>query len=180
MYVFREILLVLLAWLGQRPRLRGVVAVTAAVAGVSILGGLVRWLASDAPTRFAVSGRVLLAGEPLDVGTIEFRPIGSAGRAGGAAIRDGRYHIPRARGLMADRYEVRVCAARMPAPPTTSEPPGPGLPPGIERIPAEFGAESTQRVEVGRGLRNVFDFDIPARPEPPPGPAVGELTARQR
>jgi hypothetical protein len=162
MYVLREIVLLILEWLSKRPALRNVAAGTAAVATVFMLMGLVRWLLSDAPTRFAVSGKVLLAGEPLDAGTIEFRSIGAGTQAvGGAAVRAGRYQIPRERGLVASGYEVRIFSAAAPPPPTASDPPGRGLPPGVERIPPEFGSQTRQRVEVGRGARNVFDFDIP-------------------
>lgn len=169
MYVLREICCLLLEWLGKRPALRNLVAGTGAMAALFLIMGFGRWLLSDAPTRFAVSGKVLLAGEPLDAGTIEFRSIGGGAQAvGGAAIRAGRYQIPRDRGLMASQYEVRICSAAAPPPPAASDPPGRGLPPGIERIPPEYGSQTQQRVEVGRGVRNIFDFDIPGRPPAPP------------
>ena len=168
MYVFREICLVFLEWLGNRPALGKLVAATGALAALLLFVSFSRWLLSDAPTRFAVSGRVLLAGEPLDAGTIEFRSVGGGVQTvGGAAVRSGLYQIPQDRGLLASQYDVRIFSAAAPPPPTASDPPGRGLPPGEERIPPEFGSQSQQRVEIGRGLRNVFDFDIPARPPAP-------------
>jgi len=168
MYVLHEILLVLWDWLNRRPALRNCLLATAAIVLLSAAWGVIRWLASDAPVRFAVSGRVLLAGAPLDTGTIEFRPVSAdGGSVGGAAIRDGRYRIPGDRGLLAGEYDVRIFSAALPEARPENEPPGRGLPPGIERIPPEFGTETRQRVAVGRGHRNVFDFDVPARVDPP-------------
>ena len=180
MYVLHEILLLLLGWLQKRPGLRNLLAVTVVLLSVCLIGELVSRLLSDAPVRFAVSGTVRLAGEPLDAGIIEFRqPAGIAGgTVGGAPIRAGRYSIPRDRGLTEAAYDVRIYSASLPqeqpgnASPANA-PPGRGLPPGVERIPAEYGSETRQRVEVGRGRRNVFDFDIPARPAPPAVPPAG-------
>ena len=168
MYVLREILILLWDWLNVRPALRNALLAMMSIAALTIGWGIVRWLASDGPVRFAVSGDVLLAGTPLDAGMIEFRPVAAdGGGVGGAAIRDGRYRIPGDHGLLAWEYEVRIFSAALPKERPGNEPPGPGLPPGVERIPPEFGAQSRQRATVGRGRRNVFDFDVPARVEPP-------------
>ena len=180
MYVLHEILLLLLGWLQKRPRLRNLLAGTVVLFAIWLIVGLMSWLLSDAPVRFAVSGRVQLAGEPLDAGMIEFRPPAGAtgGTVGGAAIRDGRYSIPKERGLTTAAYEVRIYAASLPQEqssnaPQANAPHGRGLPPGVERIPSEYGSETRQRVEVGGGRRNVFDFDIPARPAPPAASPAG-------
>lgn len=179
MYVLREICLLLLEWLGKRPALRNLVAVTGALVALFLIMGLGRWLLSDAPTRFAVSGKVALAGEPLDAGTIEFRSVGDGPQeVAGAAVRAGRYQIPQDRGLVASQYEVRIFSAAAPPLPSASDPPGRGLPPGNERIPPEFGSQSQQRVEVGGGRRNVFDFDMPARPPAPASPPTASRVGR--
>lgn len=168
MYVLREILILLWDWLNKRPALRNALLATMSIVLLSVAWGVVRWLTSDVPVRFAVSGGVLLAGAPLDAGMIEFRPVAVAGGGvGGAAIRDGRYRIAGDRGLLAGEYDVRIFSAALPQERPENEPPGRGLPPGVERIPPEFGAQTRQRVTVGRGRRNVFDFDVPAHVEPP-------------
>ena len=177
MYVLREILLVLWDWLNKRPALRNALLATMSIALLSSAWGIVRWLTSDAPARFAVSGVVMLAGAPLDAGMIDFRPVAAdGGGMGGAAIRDGRYRIPGNRGLLAGDYEVRIFSAALPQEGSGNEPPGRGLPPGVERIPPEFGAQTRQRVTVGRGRRNVFDFDMPARVDHP----VAEVARTRR
>jgi hypothetical protein len=66
-------------------------------------------------TRQALKGTVTLAGEALDEGSIQFVPIesGSAWRAG-AMIVDGKYAIPREKGLPPGSYRVMISSGVVP------------------------------------------------------------------
>jgi len=79
--------------------------------------------------RRAFSGRVTLAGKPLDQGTISFEPQQQPGFAGGAVILDGRYEVPAEKGLPPGKYLVRIYSTEgggvtQPA----AGPPGPPIP----------------------------------------------------
>lgn len=148
------------------PRSRQPVFV--ALAAVLVFGLLaVMWHSSgDGAEKFAISGNVLLAGEPLAAGTIEFRSV-STREVGGAVVRSGRYSIPRDRGLPASLYKVSFFAAAAPTELNLGGPPGNGPPPGAELIPPEYGSRTQQQVEVKAGGANIFDFDIPLRVRTP-------------
>jgi len=139
-----------------------------ALAAVLVFGLLaVMWRSSgNGAEKFAISGNVILAGEPLAAGTIEFRSV-STREVGGAVVRNGRYSIPRERGLPASLYKVSLFAAAAPTDLNLGAPPGNGPPPGDELIPPEYGAQTQQQVEVKAGGANIFDFDIPPRVRAP-------------
>jgi DNA-binding NarL/FixJ family response regulator len=110
--------------------------------------------------RIGVSGHVHLAGTPLDGGVIEFRSLDSdTAVVSGALIQDGRYSIPSRQGLLPGTYVVLISSPK----PSITAPAAGGsatAPPAEERIPANFNSASSQRVEVRRRGRNVFDFVI--------------------
>jgi hypothetical protein len=117
--------------------------------------------------RQAISGTVTLKGEPLDEGVIEFFPqgdsVGERATKSGALIKDGKYQIPKDKGLMPGRYKVVITAGDR----TTPDLP-PDAPPGPtktslskERIPADYNKETKQFVEVTKKGPNRFDYAIP-------------------
>jgi hypothetical protein len=114
-----------------------------------------------------VSGTVSLNGEPVKEGAINFIPIdGTRGAGAGAAIEDGRYHIPGSRGVTPGKNRVELRAFRT----TGRKVPDPTGRPGTladERVPAfppEFNDQSTLTREVRPGS-NTFNFDV-TTPEP--------------
>src|SRR5947209_954601 len=60
------------------------------------------------PALNEVTGTVLLDQKELEEGIIEFEPLDGQGSKQGAQILNGKYSIPRAKGLMAGRYKVSI------------------------------------------------------------------------
>src|SRR5215470_15766954 len=64
-------------------------------------------LGCSGDNRSEVSGTVKLNGQPVVEGAINFIPIeGNKGAGAGAAIIDGKYHIPRSSGVTAGKNRV--------------------------------------------------------------------------
>ena len=113
--------------------------------------------------RLALSGHVTFEGKPLDLGTIDFRPLqGSKGVASGAAIRDGQYQIEAQRGLPPGKYEVRIFSSRDDTSPLPEGVEPGGMRPAIERLPPSVNIETKLEVTVSADAKNEFNFDIPA------------------
>jgi hypothetical protein len=115
---------------------------------------------SDPLGRCAVSGKVVLAGQPLESGSISFEPIGK-GVAAGATITKGVYSIPAVNGLPPGSYVVRISSpvGGIEAP----EVPGESNVLAVEQIPNEFNTNSTLKVDVTKNGKNSFDFNIPQK-----------------
>lgn len=110
--------------------------------------------------KLEVSGTVTFKNKPLDQGVIQFEPLDpTLGTGSGDIIKDGKYRIPREKGLKAGKYLVRISSGE---PGSQAAPPVPGEsgPPAKERIPPEYNRQSKQKVEVGVGKPNVIDFNI--------------------
>ena len=121
------------------------------------------WHEDDGLPREAVSGTVTFKGQPLDVGTISFRPAGTSVTADGL-IENGSYSISRDHGLVPGKYKVVISAGD--GSKTKREA---GVAPGseprpkrqaIERIPPQYNSASTLTAEVTAGGKNVFPFDL--------------------
>ena len=114
------------------------------------------------PTRAEVSGVVSLNGTPVSEGSINFFPTdGNTGPEAGGAIREGKYHIPRAQGpvIGKNRIELRSFqkSGRKIQDPTA---PQGTLTEEITNVfPAEFNKESTLVREVQKG-KNEMPFEI--------------------
>ena len=116
------------------------------------------------------AGEILLDGQPLDTGSIEFSPHEHAGVRSGTMIENGAYAIPGNKGLPPGKYLVRIFSPVEAAPPpeepsvpgpTVPGPVGPSQPPpGVERIPPEFNEESEEVIDVTEAGPNEFNFDI--------------------
>ena len=114
------------------------------------------------PTRAEVSGVVSLNGAPVSEGSINFFPTdGNTGPEAGGAIRDGKYHIPRAQGpvLGKNRVELRSFqkSGRRIQDPTA--PPGTLTEEITNVFPAGFNTASTLVREVQKG-KNEMPFEI--------------------
>jgi hypothetical protein len=105
--------------------------------------------------KLPVSGTITLKGQPIADGSIQFE---SASAFTGAAIKDGKYQIPAAQGLLPGTYTVRISAPESTAPP--AEPGGEIAPPVADRVPAEYNVNSTLKFEAKPGA-DKFDFDVP-------------------
>jgi hypothetical protein len=74
------------------------------------LGLLVAVPGCGADGRQAVSGTVRFRGQPLAIGNIEFSPEDNQPTLEAAAVRNGEFAIPKAKGLLPGRYKVRINA----------------------------------------------------------------------
>lgn len=114
---------------------------------------------SDSSGRVEIGGRVAFkSGEAVKRGSIEFSPLDGGGVHGGARIADGLYGIPRAKGLKAGKYLVRIYAP-------SALLSGNGGPGGAARLPEEtvsskFNSNSQLNVEVGAEAAQEFDFVV--------------------
>jgi hypothetical protein len=109
-----------------------------------------------------VSGTVRLNGQLVEEGAITFIPIeGAKGAGAGAAIRDGKYRVPRGKGVTPGKNRVELRAFRN----TGRKINDPTGVPGAltdERVPA-FPPEYNDNSKLERQVRpgsNTFDFDI--------------------
>lgn len=110
--------------------------------------------------RLAVSGTVTFKGQPLDQGRIEFHPPGNQGTMSGATIQDGRYEIPRDKGLAPANYEVRIYSYDKKGGNTgTGDVPGEAGLGFKERIAKKYNAASTLKADVKPG-QTTFDFSV--------------------
>jgi hypothetical protein len=131
------------------------------------------WSAGCSGGLAEVSGTVHLDGRPIEEGAINFIPIeGTQGPASGAAIRDGKYHIPRSKGVAPGKHRVELRAFRN----TGRKVQDPTGPPGArmdERVPA-FGPEYNDDSKLTREVKpgsNTFDFDIATKNAGPSAPS---------
>lgn len=141
----------------QKRLFRGTVVVAAAFVAFKAIG--FTW--SVGSRRIGASGQVLLAGRPLDTGVIEFRSFDSTTAVvTGPVIKRGSYRIHPRSGLLPGSYVVMISSPEPAATPASNSA-DTIAPPAAERIPENFNIASSQRVEVRRFCRNVFDFSIP-------------------
>ena len=124
--------------------------------------GLASGCGPAGPTRAEVFGTVSLNGRPVSEGSINFFPTeGNKGPEAGGAIRDGKYHIPRAQGpvIGKNRVELRSFqkSGRTIQDPTA--PQGTVMEEITNVFPAEFNTNSTLVREVMRG-QNEMEFDL--------------------
>lgn len=118
---------------------------------------------ADPRDRQEVTGEVKLNGRPVEEGIILFAPLGSQETGDGAQIVNGKYSIPREKGLSPGKYRVRIYAGdgRSGAGDASPDSPHAGTPPGKERVPPKYNEKSEIIKEVTKGGANKFDFNIP-------------------
>ena len=116
----------------------------------------------------AVSGTVTVKGKPVEMGMIQFIPAASPAAGtphtqSGAMIADGKYEIPKQKGLFPGKYKVSVYSydtkgAKVPSPEIPGESSAVQF---KERIPTKYnGPQTTLTAEVTAGGSNVFDFTL--------------------
>jgi hypothetical protein len=115
--------------------------------------------------REAISGAVTFEGEPLPKGTIQFRPASQAeATASGAMIDDGRFVVPRDKGLVPGNYKVQI-DAREDAGAPLAQGDLPGAPNVSKKkpaalIPPRYNSKTELTAEVKAGGPNDFTFDL--------------------
>lgn len=128
-------------------------------------GLLLTGCSGSGPQRAEVSGVVKINGKLVAEGSINFYPVeGTTGPEAGAAIKDGKFHIPRDKGPVVGKNRVELKAFQK----TGKKIQDPTAPAGtltdeIANIfPPEFNTSSTLFREV-TAEENVFEFDIPVK-----------------
>lgn len=115
--------------------------------------------------RAQISGKVLLDGKPLDQGSIQFEPAeGTSKLNAGGVISDGAYQIPAAQGVPPGKYRVAITSFPKDTRKAEDVMNNPGPPPK-ERIAEKYNAASTTIVEVTKGGKNQFDFQVESAPQ---------------
>ncbi|MEX0792108.1 MAG: carboxypeptidase-like regulatory domain-containing protein [Pirellulaceae bacterium] len=116
--------------------------------------------AADPLGRQDISGEITLKGEPLDGGSIIFEPEDSSiSTSGGASIAEGKFELPKGRGLAPGVYKIRISAAGGDVV-VTEDAPGEPIE-STERVPKNWNSQSDQTVTVEEGKPNHFEFEIP-------------------
>jgi hypothetical protein len=131
-----------------------------------LLGGIAPGILSgcgDSSNRHEITGAVKLKGQPVADGIINFAPLDGQTTGDGAQIVNGKYRIPKEKGLSPGKYQVRIYAGdgRSGAGNASPDSPYAGLKPGEERVPASYNEKSNIVREVSKDGPNQFDFDIP-------------------
>lgn len=120
----------------------------------------------DSLGRHAISGSVTVNGAPLQHGDVSFQPVEkSSTTSGGAVVTDGKYSVPRDKGLPTGKYRVVLNA---PKPGTGAEPakgamPGEAPAPPEELIPPDWNVNSEHTIEVTEKGPNQFNFEVSAK-----------------
>jgi hypothetical protein len=133
----------------------------------ALLGGVVlaalAGCGGDPQNRQAITGEVTLKGQPVEDGIITFAPLDGQQTGEGAQIVNGKYRIPREKGLSPGKYRVSIVAGNglSGAGDASPDSPNAGQRQPRERVPPEYNRDSKQVKEVTGGGPNTFDFHIP-------------------
>lgn len=129
-------------------------ALLAAVVGLGLSG-------CGGPVRRAVTGHVMLDGQPLDEAVILFVPLDAGGRKTGGRIETGRYALSKDVGLLPGRYRVEV-ADDPPIDPAMR--PDRVKPRPRRQLPVAYSVASPLTVEVTADGPAEFEFQLTIKP----------------
>ncbi len=115
--------------------------------------------------RQAVSGAVIVDGQPLPRGSIDFTSCNRQNQASvrtGAVITAGKYNLPVEKGLPPGEYMVSIRAVERTENPNPNALPGsePLTRPKRQKIPPQYNFKTTLVREVTADGTNTFDFNI--------------------
>jgi hypothetical protein len=118
------------------------------------------------PAKRAVSGDVTLEGKPLDEAVIMFVPLDIQAGKTGAAIKQGRYEVPREVGLLPGRYRVEIADD----PPIDHAHMNPTSKQSAarRRLPVQYSIASPLAIDVGPTGPAKFDFPLTSKPSQSP------------
>jgi len=113
-------------------------------------------------SRAEVYGTVLLDGQPIEEGSIQFIPTdGTTGPSTGGVISKGKYHIYSRDGAVVGKNRVELRSFKM----SNQKIQDPTAPPGtlttlrVQAFPPEYNDQSTVVKEIRPGS-NTIDFDV--------------------
>jgi hypothetical protein len=144
----------------SRGRLRGQGLLYLHLGGTTLVLAVIFGCGStDGLNRQAISGTVMLDGQPISKGAILFEPAAEeTGTAVGATIRQGAFVISRHEGPVPGAYLVRVYSgSKFQAPPTKGQ--SDRTPrPMVESFPPRYNTQTELRVRVRDRSVNRYDF----------------------
>jgi hypothetical protein len=114
--------------------------------------------------RMEISGSVKLVGQPIEDGTIVFKPLDKQDTQEGAQIVNGEYKIPRKQGLKPGKYLVQISSGDGKTPVNLDPDAGPGPSTNftsVDRVPPDWNVRSKREEEVKSNGPNKFNFEIP-------------------
>jgi hypothetical protein len=131
------------------------------VAGLLALSGCS--VSDDGLSRLALAGTVLLDGRQLDHGSILFMPEnrptkGDTAAATGDMIVNGRFVIPRRKGLTPGMYKIMIYSPKdrqQGEKGATAERAGNPGPPAEEMIPSKFNSQTELELEFNEGIKDL-------------------------
>ena len=116
--------------------------------------------------RPAVSGTVLLDGQPIESGTISFVPApGTKGPTAGGIIKSGKYSISEGDGAAVGTARVEISSSKATGKMIevgSPMPPGTKIEETIEAVPTKYNKNSTLTVEI-KAAANTHDFDLKSK-----------------
>jgi hypothetical protein len=118
---------------------------------------------ADPKNRQQVTGEVTFKGQPIEDGLIHFEPLDGQQTGDTPQITQGKYRIPKEKGLSPGKYKVSIYAGngQSGAGDASPDSPNAGQVQSRERIPAAYNEQSKIIKEVTKGGSNNFDFNIP-------------------
>ena len=126
--------------------------------------GLIAGCSGSYGGRMEVTGTVKLVGQPIQDGSIVFKPLDKQDTQSGAQIVKGEYKVPRPQGLKPGKYLVQISSGDGKTPVNLDPDAAPGPSSNItsvDRVPDDWNIRSTQQIEVTASGPNKFDFEIP-------------------
>jgi hypothetical protein len=130
------------------------------VAGLTAVIGLAGCGGGDGFARQPVSGTVAYKGKPVVYGKIEFSPAEGQNTPLALEIKDGKFAADKSNGLSAGKYVVRIEGFDAAPPPPADAPGNPTGPQPKMIIPAKYGAQSQETVEIKAGDKNELKYDL--------------------
>jgi hypothetical protein len=119
----------------------------------------------DTLPRKAVTGTVILDGQPLARGQIQFNPAeGGQGPTAVAVadIADGKYSIDRAMGPVPGKYKISI-SSRPSIKIGVDEMPGGRPKTEPEKVPAQYNTKSTLTRDITGDSVNTLEFDLKSK-----------------
>lgn len=110
----------------------------------------------------AISGTVTLEGKPLDEAVIMFIPLDIPAGKTGAAVKEGRYEVPRDVGLPPGRYRVEIADDPPIDHAAMGKPPQPSA--TRRNLPVHYSVASPLSIDVTPSGPAEFDFPLTRKP----------------
>ncbi|WDI41051.1 hypothetical protein [Bremerella sp. P1] len=111
-------------------------------------------------SRQAISGTVVLDGQPLKEGSILLTPITPKGMTAGCKIEDGRYELNGDTGPTPGEYRVEISAWKSSDKPQLDEATGQMVADVVSIIPARYNSKSELTAKIESGATGSIDFDL--------------------